>query len=172
MEVFLMARPRSDKNITDTDFIKIVNESISIRQALISMGVIAAGGNYRIFKRRAERLGLDYSHFKGAGWAKGTRTKREPRTKTPLEELLVENYSGGVSTYNIKLRLFKNKLLEDKCSNCGIVDWRGEKLSLHLDHVNGVNNDNRIENLRILCPNCHSQTHTYAGKNKNKNGET
>jgi 5-methylcytosine-specific restriction endonuclease McrA len=84
--------------------------------------------------------------------------------KKELNEILVEN-----STYdcraNLKKRLFDEGLLENKCQECGIdPEWNGKKLSLQLDHINGVNNDHRIENLRMLCPNCHSQTDTYAGK--------
>jgi hypothetical protein len=79
---------------------------------------------------------------------------------------LVEN-----STYNrtsLKARLIKNGTLKNVCSNCGISQWNGKEISLHLEHINGINNDNRIENLCLLCPNCHSQTDTYAGKNIGK----
>ena len=69
---------------------------------------------------------------------------------------------------HLKERLVKEKYLEYKCAECGITEWNGKPLSLHLDHINGINNDHRIENLRFLCPNCHSQTNTYAGKNKKK----
>jgi 5-methylcytosine-specific restriction endonuclease McrA len=60
----------------------------------------------------------------------------------------------------------KENRLEYKCANCGIKEWNNLPLSLQLDHINGVNNDHRLENLRFLCPNCHSQTDTYSGKNK------
>ena len=69
------------------------------------------------------------------------------------------------SRTHLKLRLLRANLLENRCQVCGLVDWRGLPLSMHLDHVNGVKNDNRIENLRMLCPNCHSQTPTYGGRN-------
>lgn len=73
-------------------------------------------------------------------------------------------------SHAIKLQLFKFKLKEKKCEKCGQDDmWCGEYLSLHLEHINGNNRDNRMENLKILCPNCHSQTSTFAGK-KNKRG--
>jgi 5-methylcytosine-specific restriction endonuclease McrA len=65
----------------------------------------------------------------------------------------------------VKRLLFIQKLLRDSCYECGITHWLGQPLSLHLDHINGVANDHRIENLRILCPNCHSQTETFAGRN-------
>lgn len=67
----------------------------------------------------------------------------------------------------VKSRISKDNLLEYKCSECDIDAWRGKNLILDLDHINGINTDNRIENLRYLCPNCHSLTHTYKGRNKN-----
>ena len=67
----------------------------------------------------------------------------------------------------LKIRLFKEGLLEEKCAICGnLGEWNDKPLSLVIDHINGNHSDNRIENLRILCPNCHSQTETFAGKNK------
>ena len=84
-----------------------------------------------------------------------------------LSKILTEN-----STYtNVKLlkkRLLESKLLQYRCYNldCGITSWLGKSLSLQIDHINGHNNDHRLENLRLLCPNCHSQTDTYCGRNK------
>jgi 5-methylcytosine-specific restriction endonuclease McrA len=84
----------------------------------------------------------------------------------PLDEILVEN-STYTSSVNLKNKLIKCGLLKYKCSICDIDSWEGKKLTLQLDHQNGKSNDHRIENLRLLCPNCHSQTLTYAGR-KNK----
>jgi len=79
------------------------------------------------------------------------------------EEVFVEN--STYARHNIKRRLIKQKMIEYVCQDCGIDgNWNGKKLSLQLDHINGVNNDNRIENLRFLCPNCHSQTDNFSGK--------
>jgi HNH endonuclease len=69
------------------------------------------------------------------------------------------------SRAHVKRRLVSARLLENRCRRCGIDAWFGQPLSMHLDHVNGVGNDNRLENLRMLCPNCHSQTPTYGGRN-------
>lgn len=87
-------------------------------------------------------------------------------SKFKLEDLLVENgtYKGGSA--NLKARLFRAKLLKEECSICKLPNiWQGRPITLQMDHINGIFNDNRLENLRILCPNCHSQTDTYAGKN-------
>lgn len=85
---------------------------------------------------------------------------------TPNENIFVEG-----STYSnemIKLRIIKNNFIEYKCVECGLEDtWMDKLIILDLDHINGDNTDNRLSNLRFLCPNCHSQTNTYKGRNKN-----
>jgi 5-methylcytosine-specific restriction endonuclease McrA len=82
-----------------------------------------------------------------------------------LDDVLVEN-STYLCSSNLKIKLLKYELIKYQCDICGISKWNGKTLVLQLDHINGINNDNRIENLRLLCPNCHSQTETYAGKKK------
>ena len=91
-------------------------------------------------------------------WAKG-------KTLTQNEEIFTENslYSNEM----VKDRIVKNNLIEYKCVKCGIDSWCNETIVLDLDHINGNNLDNRLINLRYLCPNCHSQTDTYKGRNKN-----
>ena len=69
-------------------------------------------------------------------------------------------------TLKLKNRLLKENILENKCSICGIDEWQGKEISLQLDHIDGDNHNHRLENLRLVCPNCHSQTDTYCGKNK------
>lgn len=101
--------------------------------------------------------------FSAAAWEKA-RKRGEIRARPlgmPLEELQLR----GVSRYNVKVRLLRAGLLKNECAVCGLIEWRGVPLSLHIDHVNGVKDDHRLENLRMLCPNCHSQTPTYGGKN-------
>lgn len=90
---------------------------------------------------------------------RGELVLRAPSDPLPLEELLVRGRQTGRT--HLKRRLFAAGLLQERCYDCGIVEWCGKPLSLHLDHINGVPDDNRLENLRLLCPNCHSQTPTF-----------
>lgn len=136
---------------------ELVQKSFSIPDVLGALGYRTNSGSlWKMMKQRLVDDGIDYSHFGKQGW--------KPRTKTPLSEILLEG-----STYNrhhLKKRLVAEKKLPYKCDSCGNQgQWQGSDLSLQLDHINGVPDDNRIENLRFLCPNCHSQTHTYCGKN-------
>lgn len=112
---------------------------------------------------------IDIKHFLGSRWC---LDKINPtgigRTKEEFMKRFLNIDSPYISTHALKRKLINFKLLEYKCSNkkCNIVDeWNGEKIVLQLDHTNGLNTDNRLINLRLLCPNCHSQTETYAGKN-------
>jgi transposase-like protein len=80
----------------------------------------------------------------------------------PVEKLI----TGRRNRSHLKRRLVRLGLLEESCHECGITEWRGKPLSLCLHHVNAINDDNRIENLAVLCPNCHSQTENFAGRNR------
>lgn len=113
----------------------------------------------RILKEVSDN-GFDVSHLDKA------RIQDRRNAKYKLEDILIKNspYRGA----GIKDRLFKEGLLKNECSECGLVKWRGKVITLQLDHINGDNTDNRIENLRILCANCHTLTPTYAGKNQKR----
>jgi len=82
-------------------------------------------------------------------------------------EVLMQAGRGTIRSH-LKARLIRDGLLEEKCAECGIMSWRDKPLALELHHINGVNNDNRLDNLQLLCPNCHSQTPTYGGRNANR----
>lgn len=147
----------------DIEFIEIVKLSISFSDVLRKLGLTTNGGSStKSIKNRISDLKLDTTHFTQKGVQRKSSTKANP----DLNLILVEN--STYSRNSLKRRIIKEGYIKYECSICKINNWLGNKLVLHLDHVNGVNNDNRIENLRLLCPNCHSQTETYSGKNKGK----
>lgn len=104
--------------------------------------------------------------FCNASWHKACK-RGEIRTR-PLGMSILELTKRGISRYNVKMRLLRAGLLKNECSDCGLTEWCGKRLSMHIDHINGIHNDHRLENLRMLCPNCHSQTDTYGGKNRRR----
>lgn len=143
------------------NFPDVVAQSFSIAQVISAFGLDVSGANYSTVKRKIKKLDLSTSHFTGQGHLKGKN--HFWNKKEPIESYLTINSS--VSRVHLKKRLIKEGYLENKCSICGINTWLEQPLVCHLDHINGVNDDNRLENLRLVCPNCHSQTLTYAGRN-------
>lgn len=104
--------------------------------------------------------------FNAASWTKAVRRgELKARARLwPLAVLLAKAKSRG----SVKARLLEAGILVNQCSRCGINQWQDEPLNCHIDHVNGVRDDHRLENLRMLCPNCHSQTDTYGGRNNRR----
>lgn len=172
----------------------IVKSSRSLAEVMRKLGLRTTGGNYRRtytsfarilselglpevgrphheLKARIRSLGLDTSHFTGRGWSRGKTWRTDEslagqRRKRRLkdEQVFVENsplYAGPALI---------PRLLDlgwpYECAWCGLSEWRGMKLVLHLDHANGIHNDNRLANLRLLCPNCHTQTETYSNRRR------
>lgn len=154
---------RQYKNYTDDEFIAAWKSSASIRQVLGKLGLKQAGGNYQCAKERAKSLGLSKDHMTGQAHLRG---KTHSYNKRPLTEILV---CGKLyQSHKLKQRLIKEGLKEHKCECCGITEWNGQPTPIELDHIDGNRYNNTIDNLRILCPNCHAQTETYRGRNKGK----
>lgn len=143
---------------TESELAEAVKSSGNASQTLTALGLRPKGGNYDVLKRNIARLGLNTDH-----WSSNNRTAgwRKPR---PLEEILTVD-SDYSDTTTLKSRLIKNGLLEWVCASCGLTEWLGMTAPLELDHKNGVRSDNRLENLRLLCPNCHALTDTFRGRN-------
>lgn len=144
---------------------RAVTSSTSYRQVLLKLGLREAGGNYAQLKKYLLELGIGVSHFKGRTWNKGLKIPGVPRI--PLGKVLVKGSS--FQSFKLKNRLFTAKLKPMRCEECGWARISEDgRLPLELDHINGDSRDNRLENLRILCPNCHSLKPTHRGRNSGK----
>jgi len=150
---------------------EVVNDSLSISEVCRRLNMKPVGGNFKTMKKYFKLHEIDTSHFTGKAWNVGDRYRNFGKRYT-LDEILIKN-STYTSIGLLKRRLIEEGLKEYKCEgeNCGINEWHGKKITLHLDHINGDNLDHRIENLRFLCPNCHSQTPTYGSKNTKKSSK-
>lgn len=153
---------------TDEEFRQAVAQSLSVRQVLERVGLVPAGGNYKTVHSRINRLELDISHFTGKGWNAGPRYRMLGKPFS-WDEILIEN-SLYTSTTRLRNRLIEYGLKEAKCESCGLTEWLSKSIPLELHHANGVNNDHRLANLRLLCPNCHALTENYRGKNQRRAG--
>lgn len=155
------------KNILDNEIIFACNNTFSRQSALKFIKLNhTVGVNIIWLNKKIQQLHINIDHWTGQAHLKNKT--HNWNNVLPLNEILVKN-SVYTSNSSLKSRLLKSNLLEYKCSKCAIYEWLGDKLSLQLEHINGDNTDNRIENLTLLCPNCHSQTSTFAGKNIGKN---
>lgn len=151
------------EKIDENIFKEVYKKTNSLTEMLIEFGVVPRGGNYRTLKNILIKRKYCIEKFEEN--AKKTRFGGpEGKTnKIPDSEVFT---TGTKSTSKLKNRYIKYTNCDIKCVKCGIKDtWNNEPLTLQLDHINGDSTDNRIENLRLLCPNCHSQTDTYARKN-------
>jgi 5-methylcytosine-specific restriction endonuclease McrA len=159
-------KPR-ERRYTNEDLIEAIRTSLSMAEVLRKLNVRAAGGNYATLRHRIKDLGIDTSHFTGAAWLRG---RKNPYVRhRDIEEILVKD-STYASTNNLRKRLINEGIFEHRCVSCGLDTWLDNKIPLEIDHINGDRRDNRLDNLRLLCPNCHALTATYRGKNKGQGG--
>jgi hypothetical protein len=138
-------------------FTEIVRNSNNLTDICRNLGIGTTKGNRDTVKKYILKYGLDISHFK--------IVKKNIGYKKEICEILVEN-STYTYTTSLKNKLYKEGFKDRKCELCNQgEEWNGMKISLILDHINGINDDNRIENLRIICPNCNAGLETNGGKN-------
>jgi len=144
-----------------------VTDSLSVAGVLRLLGAKHAGGSHAHITRKIKQFGIDTSHFLGKGSNRGTGHRGGNKKKTPSEWFVL----GKETDCRVHGRLLKRALLEsgvpELCAQCGQLPiWNGKPLVLSPDHENGKFWDNRKENLKLLCPNCHSQSSTFAGRNR------
>ena len=125
------------------------------------LGLKPEGSNPKTVRRKLEEFGIDYSHFTGKRWNTNTNN---PVYRGKYLPNLCEHSS--LSSSNIKELIYRLGLKENRCEKCGISTWQNRPIVCELHHINGNSTDNRIENLQILCPNCHSQTDNFRSRNK------
>jgi hypothetical protein len=160
-----LIRVMRKRSWTEQQLKQAVKNSSSLRQVLVKLGLREAEGNYVQIKKYVREFNLITKHFKGQAWNKGLRGIGKPRI--PLEKILVKG--STFQSFKLKRRLFAADLKPQRCEKCNWAQKAtGGYLPLELDHINGDRHDNRIENLQILCPNCHSLQPTHRGRKKNR----
>lgn len=146
--------------LTDSEFIELINSSCNTAEVLKKLDYTIKGNSwaYNIIADRMEELNICF--------LKKENSSSKYKEKLPLSNILTVN--SGYNRTKLRSRLITEGLKENKCEICGISEWNGKPISLQLHHLNGIHNDNRIENLQLLCPNCHSQTDNFGTKGKGR----
>ena len=139
---------------------EIIPQCINFTEVLKMLGIPRQGNNSNTLKRLLDENNIDYSHFTG-------RARVYNNTSTSINEYLSNRVK--ITSGKLRIKLLTEGLKENKCEICGITKWLGKPIVCQLHHIDGNNQNNNLENLQILCPNCHSQTENYCGSaNVNK----
>ena len=145
--------------VSDSVFITVCQESLTMAQAAAKLNI-----HWNTFKRRAKSLNC----FKPNQSGRGVKKPIEDDRKIKLNEIL-EGLHPSYQTFKLKKRLISEGIKNNECEVCGIKSmWNNKPLKMELDHVDGNRTNHKLENLRMICPNCHSQTDTYRSKNINR----
>lgn len=147
---------------SDEQLIEAVQKSTSYRQVLKFLSLVEAGGNYVVIKRKIKQLYLDTTHFTGRGWNKGLIIRLQ--IEKPLDEILVAN--STYQSHKLRKRLLKENYFEAKCYKCNLTEWLKQPIPLELEHIDGDRSNNLLNNLTLLCPNCHALTSTWRRRKK------
>ena len=150
---------------TKEEYENAVKDSLSIAEVCRKLNIKPIGGNYKTVSDAIKKYDINTDHFTGKAWNQGKNYRMRVKPKS-LNEILCKN--SFYKSYSLKKRLLAEGYKEYKCENpeCGLTEWYGKPIPLELHHINGDPTDNRIENLQLLCPNCHAQTDNFRGKNK------
>jgi hypothetical protein len=156
------------KDFTDKQIQELVNKVYSSAEMCRKLNICDNGGNSTRLRLFLERKQIDCSHWTGQSWSKGKTSLDDDRLRKAKDNSLIFTENSNASSHYVRSLLIKHNLKEYKCE-CGITnEWNGKSISLQMDHINGNRKDHRLENLRWLCPNCHSQTDTFCSRNNNK----
>jgi 5-methylcytosine-specific restriction endonuclease McrA len=146
-----------------------VSKSKSIKGTVLYLGLKPNNGNHRFISQKIKIYGISIDHFiknktRGKTYENSESVRKTTQNIRWSDEKVFCKSSVTIGGPRLKKRLY-NKGWKEECVVCGLgPEWNGKPITLQIDHINGDSTDNRFENLRIICPNCHSQTDTYAGK--------
>ena len=141
-------------------YISLIKESSSLKDVCLKANISITTGNYDTLKRIIKEENIDISHFKRNVIGSKCVAK-------PIFYYLNKNIT--ITAFKLKNKILKEGIKEYRCEKCKRTEWEGEKIPLELHHINGDKTDNRLENLQLLCPNCHTLTENFGGKNQKIN---
>lgn len=164
-------------HITSDEFGSLVKKSTSERMLILACGLRVTNASRMAVRKRITQEGFNISHFKGPGWSRGLTKETDNRVRRNADHLrkyndddfLIENAPYWMCSGGRLGPILLRKGVKHICSECGVeARWNDKPLTLHVDHKNGKKHDNRLKNLRFLCPNCHQQTTTWGSRNIKK----